>query len=124
MASQMKIFNVKDASLYQELIRVHGIGRSTANNICKHFNILPHVKVGKLSQQQIYKILGFLSKNFVIEANLTREIASDLNRLTSIPCYRGYRHKLSMPLRGQRTSTNARTQRKIGNRVKRKKIDR
>ena len=75
----------------------------------------------KLSQQQIYKILGFLSKNFVIEANLTREVTSDLNRLTSIPCYRGYRHKLSMPLRGQRTSTNARTQRKIGNRVKRKK---
>ena len=121
MASQMKIFNVKDASLYQELIRVHGIGRSTANKICEHIGILPHVKVGKLSQQQIYKILGFLSKNFVIEANLTREVTSDLNRLTSIPCYRGYRHKLSMPLRGQRTSTNARTQRKIGNRVKRKK---
>ena len=121
MASQVKIFNIKDTSLYQELIRVHGIGRSTANKICEHFGILPHVKVGKLSQQQIYKILGFLSKNFVIEANLTREVTSDLNRLTSIPCYRGYRHKLSMPLRGQRTSTNARTQRKIGDRVKRKK---
>ena len=79
------------------------------SKICEHFGILPHVKVGKLSQQQIYKILGFLSKNFVIEANLTREVTSDLNRLTSIPCYRGYRHKLSMPLRGQRTSTNART---------------
>ena len=58
MASQMKIFNVKDASLYQELIRVHGIGRSTANNICKHFNAL--FLAAKLLFEAVYPLLDRL----------------------------------------------------------------
>ena len=121
MARKVKAFNVKKASLYQELIRVHGIGRSSAYKICDHFSIPSHTRISELTKQQIYEILGFLSKNFLIEADLTRETTADLNRLASIPCYRGMRHKLSLPLRGQRTSTNAKTQKRIGRRIKRKK---
>ena len=121
MVRKVKAFNIKEASLYQELIRVHGIGRSSAYRICKHFSIEPHTRVKNLTEQQIYEILGFLSRNFLIESDLTRELNFDLNRLTSIPCYRGIRHKLSMPVRGQRTSTNAKTQKRIGRRIKKRK---
>ena len=121
MVRKIKALNIKEASLYQELIRVHGIGRSSANKICKHFDILPHTKVKSLTDQQVYEILGFLSKNFLIETDLVKEINFDLRRLSMIPCYRGVRHKLSMPVRGQRTSTNAKTQKRIGNRIKKRK---
>jgi small subunit ribosomal protein S13 len=122
MAYRKMALKGMNSSLYQELNKIHGIGRFSITKICKHFNVLPHNKVHELSEQKVHEITGFLSKNFLIEDNLIREIKLDINRLISISCYRGLRHKTSMPLRGQRTHTNAKTQKRIGNRVQKRKF--
>ena len=80
----------------------------------------PVKRVKELSEQEILTLRDALSE-YILEGDLKRQVNQNIRRLHTIGCYRGNRHKLSMPLRGQRTSTNARTQRKIGNRVKRKK---
>jgi len=114
-------FDNSGSTIYKRLTSIYGIGRSSAYKICKHFDVLPHTLMNELSEQQIHKITGFLIKNFLIESDLKKEINADISRLTSISCYRGARHKVSLPLRGQRTSTNAKTQKRIGNRHKGKR---
>ena len=90
------------------LTHIYGIGRKTAQIICDKLNIKYSKKVSELSEDQLDKIRDEL-KEMKIEGDLRREINFNIKRLMDLGCYRGVRHRRSLPLRGQRTKTNART---------------
>jgi small subunit ribosomal protein S13 len=90
------------------LTHVYGIGRKTAQDICDKLKIKYSKKVSELSEEQLDKIRDEL-KNFQIEGDLRRDINFNIKRLMDLGCYRGIRHRKGLPLRGQRTKTNART---------------
>lgn len=89
---------------------LYGIGPSRARQILEEAQIDPNIRAKNLSDEQLTKITGSISRNkFVIEGDLRREIAMNLKRLMGINCFRGIRHRKGLPVRGQRTQTNART---------------
>ena len=89
---------------------IYGIGRTTARKILEQAGIDPDIRTGELSDEQLSKIAHAVqSSGILIEGDLRREIQGHMKRITSINCYRGYRHRRGLPVRGQRTSTNART---------------
>jgi len=89
---------------------IYGIGRSTAKKILASAKINPDTRTGELTDDQISTIVTVIqSANLVIEGDLRREISANMGRLNSINCYRALRHRRGLPVRGQRTSTNART---------------
>ncbi len=89
---------------------VYGIGPSNAKVILQRANIDPSVRAKELTEQQLSQIVHSIQEGkYVIEGDLRREIGMNLKRLQSIKCYRGIRHMRGLPVRGQRTSTNART---------------
>ena len=89
---------------------VYGIGRSSSRKILEQANIDPNIRTGELSDEQIASIMHVIAtEKLVIEGDLRREQQGHMKRLTSINCYRGIQHKKGLPVRGQRTSTNART---------------
>ncbi|MEM6278529.1 MAG: 30S ribosomal protein S13 [Verrucomicrobiota bacterium] len=89
---------------------IYGIGRTTAAKILDEAGVDKNIRTGELNDEQLGKIAAAISGgNVMIEGDLRREIQGHLKRLTSINCYRGYRHRRGLPVRGQRTSTNART---------------
>ena len=90
------------------LTHIFGIGRKTAQDICDKLNIKYSKKVSELTEDQLDKIRDEL-KTFQIEGDLRRDINFNIKRLMDLGCYRGIRHRRSLPLRGQRTKTNART---------------
>ncbi len=92
------------------LTYVYGIGASTARRILDQANIDPNLRAKNLTPQQINEIIQTITASKVlIEGDLRREAQSNLKRLQAINCYRGIRHRRGLPVRGQRTSTNART---------------
>ncbi len=90
------------------LTRIYGIGRPTALNICGKVGIDPLTKVNILTEAQLDAIRAEIAI-YTIEGDLRREISMNIKRLTDLGCYRGIRHRRGLPLRGQRTRTNART---------------
>ena len=90
------------------LTHIYGIGRKTAQDICDKLKIKYSKKVSELTEDQLDKIRDEL-KTFQIEGDLRRDINFNIKRLMDLGCYRGIRHRISLPLRGQRTKTNART---------------
>ncbi|MEY1663166.1 30S ribosomal protein S13 [Isoalcanivorax beigongshangi] len=90
------------------LTYVYGIGRTTAQKICEAVGVAPTTKVRELSEEQLDLIRGEVAK-FTVEGDLRREVSMNIKRLMDMGCYRGIRHRRSLPLRGQRTKTNART---------------
>lgn len=90
------------------LTYIYGIGKVTARKICKDAKIDENVRTKDLKEEDFAKIRKELSK-YHVEGDLRRETALNIKRLTEIGCYRGIRHKKSLPVRGQRTKTNART---------------
>ncbi|XZR52707.1 MAG: 30S ribosomal protein S13 [Enterobacteriaceae bacterium] len=90
------------------LTLIFGIGKSIAKKICLKFNIDEKTKIKKLNLKQIEFIREYISK-FLVESDLRREIKLNIKRLIDINCYRGFRHQNKLPVRGQRTKTNART---------------
>lgn len=89
---------------------IYGIGRSSSRRILDQANIDPNTRTGELTDDQIANIMHVIASNkIVIEGDLRREKQGHMKRLTAINCYRGIRHKKGLPVRGQRTSTNART---------------
>lgn len=89
---------------------IYGVGATTASRILEQAGIDPNLRTGQLTEDQLVKIGGVIqSEGTTIEGDLRREKQAQLKRLTSINCYRGIRHKCGLPVRGQRTSTNART---------------
>jgi len=89
---------------------IYGIGRPTAKKILEEAGVDPDIRTGELTEEQLSKIANAVTSGGVmIEGDLRREIQTHMKRITSIGCYRGYRHRRGLPVRGQRTSTNART---------------
>ena len=91
------------------LTYIFGIGRKSANDILKMAGINPDIRVKDLTEDQEAALRDVIDKNYTIEGDLRREVALNIKRLTEIGCYRGMRHRRGLPVRGQRTKTNART---------------
>ncbi len=91
------------------LTYIHGIGRETATNICKALKIEESRRVNQLAEEEVLRIREFIDKNITVEGDLRREVSMNIKRLNDLGCYRGLRHRKRLPVRGQRTHTNART---------------
>lgn len=91
------------------LTYIYGIGRSTSNKILAATGVNPDTRVKDLTEDEVAKLRDYIDKNVTVEGDLRREVALNIKRLTEIGCYRGIRHRKSLPVRGQRTKTNART---------------
>ena len=91
------------------LTYIYGIGRTSANKILKEAGISPDVRVKDLTEDDEAKLREVIANNYTVEGDLRRDVAMDIKRLTEIGCYRGLRHRKGLPVRGQRTHTNART---------------
>ena len=90
---------------------IYGIGPSNSNHILKEAGINPDIKVKDLKESEVSKIREIIDKEFKVEGELRKEISMNVKRLVEIGSYRGLRHRRSLPVRGQRTRTNARTKR-------------
>jgi small subunit ribosomal protein S13 len=91
------------------LTYIHGIGRSSSKNILKQLEIDPKRKSGQLDDQEVARIREVIDNTYKVEGDLRRELSMNIKRLMDLGTYRGLRHRKSLPSRGQRTSTNART---------------
>ncbi len=90
------------------LTYIYGIGRTSSNKILSEAGVSPDVRVKDLTDEQVGSIRKAM-ENYKVEGDLRREVALNIKRLTEIGCYRGMRHRRNLPVRGQRTKTNART---------------
>jgi small subunit ribosomal protein S13 len=91
------------------LTRIFGIGRTLSMKILKETGVNPDTRVKDLRDDEIVKIRSVIDRDYSVEGELRKEISMNIKRLKDIGCYRGLRHKMGLPVRGQRTSTNART---------------
>ena len=91
------------------LTYIYGVGRATSMRILKEAQIEADVKAKNLSEDEVTRIAGVLDRNYQVEGPLRRVVQSNIARLRDIGCYRGLRHRRGLPVRGQRTRTNART---------------
>jgi small subunit ribosomal protein S13 len=91
------------------LTYIYGVGRVTANKILEATKISPDTRVKDLTEADVNKIREYIEKNVVVEGDLKRDVAMDIKSLMEIGCYRGVRHRKGLPVRGQKTSSNART---------------
>ncbi|MBP3452022.1 MAG: 30S ribosomal protein S13 [Agathobacter sp.] len=91
------------------LTYVYGIGRVSSNKILAQAGVNPDIRVRDLSDDDVKKIQEIIDETYVVEGDLRREIALNIKRLQEIGCYRGIRHRRGLPVRGQKTKTNART---------------
>ncbi len=91
------------------LTYIYGIGVASSNKILKEAGINPDTRVKDLTDEEVNSIRKIIDGSYKVEGDLRREIALNIKRLTEIGCYRGLRHRRSLPVRGQRTKTNART---------------
>ncbi|MDO8614202.1 MAG: 30S ribosomal protein S13 [Dehalococcoidia bacterium] len=101
----------RDKRVEVSLIYIYGIGRPTALKICSAVNVPIETKVRDLTDDEVSRIREFIDKNFTVEGELRKQVRQDIQRLIEINSYRGIRHRRGLPLRGQRTRTNARTKR-------------
>ena len=99
----------KDKRIEIGLTYVYGIGRKSASDILKATGIDPDIRVKDLTEAQEAKLREGIDHTYVVEGDLRRSVALDIKRLTEIGCYRGLRHRKGLPVRGQRSKTNART---------------
>ena len=90
------------------LTYIFGVGRTTALKVCKELGLDPAMKARDLTEEQVTNLANHLNKNYDVEGQLRRKLAAAISRLRDINCYRGLRHRRSLPVRGQRTRTNAR----------------
>lgn len=91
------------------LTYIHGIGRTSAESICSVLNVEESKRAHELTEDELSRLGAYVENNFVIEGALRRLETSNISRLRQINCYRGLRHRRGLPVRGQRTRTNART---------------
>lgn len=95
--------------LFISLTYIYGIGRSLSLEILHQLNLNPNIRASELTEEDIGRLNSLLQSSYVVEGDLRRKIQGDIKRLVSIHSFRGLRHRLSLPVRGQRTKTNART---------------
>jgi small subunit ribosomal protein S13 len=91
------------------LTYIFGIGRTSANEILKKTGVNPDTRVKDLTEEEEAKLRECIAREYTVEGDLRRNVAMDIKRLTEIGCYRGIRHRKGLPVRGQRSKTNART---------------
>ncbi|MEM8743373.1 MAG: 30S ribosomal protein S13 [Pseudomonadota bacterium] len=91
------------------LTYIHGIGDHFAKEICEKASIPRERRVNELSEQEVIQIRELIDRDYMVEGDLRREVAMNIKRLMDLGCYRGLRHRRGLPVRGQRTHTNART---------------
>ena len=95
--------------LWIALTYIHGIGRHTASLILKEAKVDENLKASKLSEDEVSRIAQIITRDYVVEGNLRRQMSQSITRLRDIACYRGIRHRRGLPVRGQHTKSNART---------------
>lgn len=91
------------------LTYIYGIGRASANKILEAANVNPDTRVRELTDDEVKRLAEVIEKDYMVEGDLRREVALNIKRLQEIGCYRGIRHRKGLPVRGQKTKTNART---------------
>ena len=99
----------RDKRIEIALTYIHGIGRKTADDIIKATGVTPDTRVKDLTEQDVAKLRDYIDHNLKVEGDLRRETALNIKRLIEIGSYRGVRHRKGLPVRGQRSKTNART---------------
>ncbi|NLJ25589.1 MAG: 30S ribosomal protein S13 [Firmicutes bacterium] len=99
----------RDKRVEIALTYIYGIGRSTSNEILGKANVNPDTRVRDLTEEEVNRLREIIDKEYVVEGDLRREVSQNVKRLMDIGSYRGYRHRRGLPVRGQRTRTNART---------------
>ena len=88
---------------------IHGIGPAKSQEICESVGIPPERRVNELTDAEVIQIRETIDRDYIVEGDLRREVAMNIKRLMDLGCYRGLRHRRGLPVRGQRTHTNART---------------
>jgi small subunit ribosomal protein S13 len=88
---------------------IHGIGKRSALELCETLSLDPERKARDLNDEELARLANQIETRYVVEGNLRRQVQQNISRLTEIACYRGLRHRRGLPVRGQRTQTNART---------------
>jgi small subunit ribosomal protein S13 len=99
----------REKRLEISLTYIFGIGRTTAQQICAATDIDPNTRVRDLTDEEVNRIRGYVDNSLKVEGDLRREVDQDIKRKMEIGCYQGLRHRRGLPVRGQRTHTNART---------------
>ncbi len=101
----------RDKRIEVALTYIYGIGRSRSREILQQTQINPGTRVRDLTEEEISRLRETIERNYRVEGDLRREVSQNIKRLMEIGCYRGIRHRRNMPVRGQRTRTNAHTRR-------------
>jgi len=99
----------RDKRIEASLRYIHGIGSRRAKEICSDLDINPELRVANLTNDDVAKIRKYIESNFRVEGDLRRDVSQNIRRKTEIGSYQGTRHRVGLPVRGQRTHTNART---------------
>ncbi|MBE6038331.1 MAG: 30S ribosomal protein S13 [Anaerofustis stercorihominis] len=99
----------RDKRIEIGLTYIYGIGRVTSNKILAQAEVDPNTRVKDLTEAEVNKLRAIIDESYTVEGDLKRQVALDIKRLMEIGCYRGLRHRRGLPVRGQRSKTNART---------------
>ncbi len=111
----------RDKRVEIALTYIYGIGLTTSQQILENTQIDPNLRVRDLDENQMTRLREYIDRNYMVEGDLRREVNMNIKRLMEIGCYRGLRHRRNLPVRGQRTRTNARTRRGVKRTVAGKK---
>lgn len=111
----------RDKRVEISLTYIYGVGRTTSQKILEATQIDPNLRVRDLDENQLTRLREYIDRNYMVEGDLRREVNMNIKRLMEIGCYRGLRHRRNLPVRGQRTRTNARTRRGVKRTVAGKK---
>ncbi|HEV8194068.1 MAG TPA: 30S ribosomal protein S13 [Ktedonobacterales bacterium] len=103
----------RDKRVEIALTYIFGIGQTTSKNILTATRVSPDTRVKDLTEDEVARLREFIDRNYKVEGDLRREVDMNIKRLIEINCYRGIRHRRNLPVRGQRTRTNARTRRGV-----------
>jgi small subunit ribosomal protein S13 len=99
----------RDKRLEVALTYIYGVGHSTSANILKQAGVSPDTRVRDMTEDEVTRLRDYIERNLRVEGDLRRIVSANIQRLIDIGCYRGIRHRRGLPVRGQRTRTNART---------------
>jgi small subunit ribosomal protein S13 len=99
----------REKRLEVSLTYIYGIGRTTASQVCSETGIDPSTRVRDLTDEEVGRLRTYIDQSLKVEGDLRRDVAQDIKRKIEIQCYQGIRHRRGLPVRGQRTHTNART---------------
>lgn len=103
------------------LTYIHGIGRTKAKQICEKVGVPSERRVNQMTEDEVTRVREIIDREYTVEGDLRRDVAMNIKRLMDLGCYRGLRHRKGLPVRGQRTHTNARTRKGRGRAVTGKK---